>query len=160
MTKELKIEKINHENFNAFLKLIDKLAEYENLTPPDQHAKHRLRVDGLHENSKYAAFLARINDDYVGYAIYFMNYSSFFALPVLYLEDIFVSNEYRKKGIGQKLFDFCVKKAKEKNCCRMEWHVLDWNKVGIDFYEKNNAKHMSNWRYYRLTSDQFNNFIK
>ena len=155
MSKELKIKNINHENFNDFLYLIDKLAEYEKLDPPNDKAKHRLRVDGLHENPKYEAYLAELNDVYVGYIIYFMNYSSFLALPVLYLEDIFILKEYRNRGIGQKLFNFCVKKAKEKNCGRIEWHVLDWNKIGIDFYEKNNAKHLSNWKYYRLTKDKF-----
>ncbi len=159
MSQELKIEKISHENFNEFLYLIDKLAEYEKLDPPDHKAKHRLRIDGLHEKPKYKAHLARINDKYVGYVIYFMNYSSFLALPTLYIEDIFLLNEYRKKGIGQKLFNFCVKKAHENNCGRIEWHVLDWNKLGINFYEKNNAKHLSNWLYYRLTQDQFKDFL-
>ena len=160
MSQELKIEKISHENFNEFLYLIDKLAEYEKLDPPDHKAKNRLRIDGLHEKPKYKAYLARINDKYVGYVIYFMNYSSFLALPTLYIEDIFLLNEYRKKGIGQKLFNFCVKKADENKCGRIEWHVLDWNKLGINFYEKNNAKHLSNWLYYRLTKDQFDDFLK
>jgi len=159
MTKEFKIVKINHENFNDFLYLIDKLAEYEKLTPPDRQAKHRLRIDGLHTPNKYEAYLAELNDSYIGYVIYFMNYSSFLALPTLYLEDIFVLKEYRKLGIGQKLFNFCVKKANEKNCGRIEWHVLDWNKLGQDFYEKNNAKHLSNWMYYRLKKDQFKDFL-
>jgi len=159
MSKKLKIEKINHENFNDFLYLIDKLAEYEKLDPPNMQAKHRLRVDGLHKNPKYEAYLANFSDNYVGYIIYFMNYSSFLALPILYLEDIFVLKDYRKMGFGQKLFNFCVRKAKEKNCGRIEWHVLDWNKIGIDFYEKNHAKHLSNWKYYRLTRDKFNYFL-
>ena len=160
MSKELKIEKINHENFNEFLYLIEKLAEYEKLDPPDRQAKHRLRVDGLRENPKYEAYLAKLNDIYVGYVIYFMNYSSFLALPTLYLEDIFVLKEQRKEGIGQKLFNFCIKKAKEKNCGRVEWHVLDWNKLGIDFYEKNHAEHLSNWLYYRLDKDQIESIAK
>ena len=160
MSKELKLEKISHENFNEFLNLIDKLAEYEKLDPPDRMAKHRLKIDGLYENPKYEAYLANLNDNYVGYIIYFMNYSSFLALPTLYLEDIFILNEYRKEGIGQHLFNFCVKKADEKKCGRIEWHVLDWNKLGINFYEKNNAKHLSNWLYYRLTKDQFADFLK
>lgn len=160
MSKGIAIEKISHENFNDFLYLIDKLAEYEKLDPPNQKTKHRLRKDGLHENPKYEAFLAKIEDTSVGYIIYFMNYSSFLALPTLYLEDIFVLNEYRKEGIGQKLFNFCVKKAKEKNCGRIEWHVLNWNELGMDFYEKNHAEHLSNWLYYRLTQDQFENFLE
>lgn len=153
------IEPIQHSNFDVFLYLIDKLAEYEKLTPPDEKAKIRLRKDGLSKNPKYEAYLAKKDDRYIGYVIFFMSYSSFLAKPVLYLEDIFVLDEKRKEGAGQKLFNFIVLKAKERNCGRIEWHVLDWNQLGIKFYEKNNAKHLSNWLYYRLNSDQFDNFL-
>jgi len=159
MRNKIEIEKIKHENFNHFLVLIDKLAEYEKLDPPDHKAKKRLRIDGLHDNAKYEAFLAKIGDNYVGYLIYFMTYSSFLALPTLYIEDIFVLEESRKKGVGQELFNYCVKKAKERKCGRIEWHVLDWNKLGQDFYKKNKAEHLSNWHYYRLTKDKFDSFI-
>ncbi len=159
MKENLIIEPIKNNNFDEFLYLIDKLAEYEKLTPPDEKAKIRLRKDGLSKNPKYEAYIGKIDDKYIGYVIFFMSYSSFLAKPVLYLEDIFVLKEHRKTGIGQKLFNFIVSKAKERDCGRIEWHVLDWNKLGINFYEKNNAKHLSNWLYYRLTSDQFDDFL-
>jgi GNAT superfamily N-acetyltransferase len=159
MKEDLIIEPIKHSNFSEFLYLIDKLAEYEKLTPPDEKAKIRLRQDGLLKNPKYEAYLAKKDDKYVGYVIFFMSYSSFLAKPVLYLEDIFVLDEKRKTGIGQKLFNFIVSKAKERNCGRIEWHVLDWNRPGIKFYVKNKAKHLSNWLYYRLNSDQFDEFL-
>jgi GNAT superfamily N-acetyltransferase len=158
MNPDITIEKINKENFNEFLWLVEKLAEYEKLNPPDEEAKARLRKDGLSKNPKYEAYLAKINQKYVGYIIYFMCYSSFLALSTLYLEDIFVLKEFRKKGIGKKLFEFCVSKAKEKKCGRIEWHVLDWNKTGINFYEKNNAKHLSNWLYYRLDKEKMEEY--
>ena len=159
MKFDLIIEPIKSANFNEFLFLIAKLAEYEKLTPPDDKAKLQLKKDGLSNRSKYAAYLGKINDKYVGYIIFFMTYSSFLAKPILYLEDIFVLKEYRKKGVGQKLFNFIVLKAKERDCGRIEWHVLDWNQLGIKFYEKNNAKCLSNWLLYRLTSDQFEDFL-
>jgi len=157
MTK-IEIEKINNDNFDEFLFLVEKLAEYEKLDPPDNNAKIRLRKDGLSDNPKYESYLAKRDGKYVGYVIYFMSYSSFLALPTLYLEDIFVLEEFRKMKIGQKLFDFSVLKAKEKNCGRIEWHVLDWNKLGISFYEKNCAKHLSNWLYYRLDKEQMKKY--
>lgn len=153
------IEPIKHKNFNEFLLLVNKLAEYEKLTPPDKDAKKRLKKDGLSKNPKYEAYLYKKKDKYIGYAIFFMSYSSFLAKPVLYLEDIFVLKEHRKTGVGQKLFNFIVKIAKQRNCGRIEWHVLDWNQPGIKFYEKNNAKQLSNWLYYRLSSDQFNDYL-
>ena len=159
MNSEIQIEKITPDNFDDFLYLVEKLAEYEKLPPPDVKAKERLKKDAFSENPKYEAYLAKLNEKYVAYLIFFMNYSSFLALPVLYIEDIFVLEEYRKKGIGQLLFNFCVLKAEEKNCGRMEWHVLDWNKLGVDFYEKNKAIHLSNWKYYRLNRDRFKEFL-
>ena len=159
MNENLTIEPIKQDSFNEFLFLLEKLAEYEKLTPPDDKAKIRLRKDGLSKNPKYEAFLGKKNNRYISYVIFFMSYSSFIAKPVLYLEDIFVLNEYRKEGVGQKLFNFIVSLAKERDCCRIEWHVLDWNQLGINFYKKNNAIHLSNWLYYRLTSDQFDNFL-
>ena len=159
MKQDLIIEPIKNSNFDEFLKLIVKLAEYEKLTPPDEKAKIQLRKDGLSKKPKYEAYVGKINEKYVGYIIFFMTYSSILAKQTLYLEDIFVLNEYRKKGIGQKLFNFIISKAKERNCGRIEWHVLDWNQVGIKFYEKNNAKLLSNWLLYRLTSDQFDDFL-
>jgi len=159
MSVDIKIEKINNENFNQFLVLVKMLADYEKLEQHSDKACDRLRRDGLSDCPKYEAYLAKIDDKFVGYIIYFMSYSSFLALPSLYLEDIFVLKEYRNKNIGQKLFNFCVKKAKQKNCGRIEWHVLDWNKPGLNFYKKINAKHMSEWHYYRLTKDEFDKFL-
>ena len=159
MEEDLVIEPINHSNFKEFLLLVDKLAEYEKLTPPDDKAKNRLKRDGLSKNPKYEAYLAKSNGKYVGYVIYFMSYSSFLAKPTFYLEDIFVLKQDRRRRIGQKLFNFTVLKAKEKDCGRIEWHVLEWNQPGIKFYEKNKGKHLNEWYYYRLTSDQFDDFL-
>ena len=160
MKENLKIEPIKHKNFDEFLYLIDKLAEYERLTPPDENAKVRLRKDGLSKKPKYEAYVGKIDNKYVGYIIFFMTYSSILAKPTLYIEDIFVLKEHRRKGLGQKFFNFIISIAKERDCGRIEWHVLDWNQPGIKFYEKNYAKKLSNWVLYRLTSDQFDNLLK
>ena len=159
MKEDLIIEPIKHSNFDKFLYLIDKLAKYEKLIPPNKKAKIQLRKDGLSKKPKYEAYIGKIDDKYVGYVIFFMTYSSILAKPTLYLEDIFVLKEHRNAGIGQKLFNFIVSKAKERDCGRIEWHVLSWNQLGIKFYEKNNAKQLSNWLLYRLTSDQFDDFL-
>ena len=145
----LVIKKLSEENFEDFVYLIEKLAEYEKLEPPDKNAKIRLRNDGLSSNPKFEAYLGRINNRYICYIIYYMAYSSFLALPTLFLEDIFVLKEYRKKGVGQKMLDFCIKLAKEKKCGRIDLCILDWNTPSIQFFEKNNAKRL-NWLYYRI----------
>jgi GNAT superfamily N-acetyltransferase len=157
MTIKLKIEPISEHNFDDFLFLVDKLAEYEELSPPDTEARQRLKADGLSENPKYVAYLGILAGQAVGYLIYFYNYSSFLALPTLYIEDIFILQEYRRKGIGQKMFDFCISQAKERGCGRAEWCVLTWNQPAIEFYEKNKAERLD-WFFYRYEKEQIDNY--
>lgn len=89
----------------------------------------------------------------VGYALYYYSYSSFLARPTLYLEDIFVMESHRKRGIGRGLFLRCVGEARRTGCSRMEWAVLTWNQKAIEFYEKLGAKRLNDWYYYRLSDD-------
>jgi GNAT superfamily N-acetyltransferase len=149
MTDDLIIERISDENFNDFLHLIEKLAEYEKLQPPAQEARDRLRTDGLAKDPKYEAYLGKLDNKAVAYIIYFFNYSSFLALPTLYLEDIFVLEEYRRQGIGKKMFAFCKERAKESGCGRIELCVLTWNEPAIQFYSKNDAERLD-WYFYRI----------
>ena len=148
------IEKVNVETFNDFLGLIDKLAEYEKLVPPDEEAKKRLWRDYLSDKPKYQAFIGKFGDKYVSYVIFLFTYSSFLALPTLFVEDIFVLEEYRLQGIGKKMFDFLKETAKRERCGRIEFTVLKWNKSAQKFYEKNKAKPMQ-WFLYRLVKEDF-----
>jgi GNAT superfamily N-acetyltransferase len=148
------IEKVKAETFDDFLGLIDKLAEYEKLAPPDDEAKRRLRRDCLSEKPKYEAFIGKIGDKPVSYIIYFFTYSSFLALSTLFLEDIFVLKDYRRQGIGQKMFDYLKETAKREGCGRIEFTVLKWNKSAQEFYEENGAKRLE-WFLYRLVKEDF-----
>jgi len=157
MNNEISIEQISENNFDDFLFLVDKLAEFEQLNPPDAAAKERLKTHGLSPLPEYEAYIARTEGKPVAYAIYFFNYSSFLALPTLYLEDIFVLENYRRQGIGSRLFEFCVSKAIEHGCGRIEFCVLTWNEAAIKFYEKNNAKRLD-WYFYRLNINRPKHF--
>ncbi len=150
----LVIEKVKAETFDDFLVLIDKLAEYEKLDPPDEEAKRRLLRDCLSEKPKYEAFIGKISNKPVSYIFYFFTYSSFLALPTLFIEDIFVLSEYRRQGVGQKMFDFLKETAKHDGCGRIEFTVLKWNKSAQKFYEKNKAKCLE-WFLYRLEKKDF-----
>lgn len=149
------IEKVNVENFDDFLTLIAKLAEYEKLAPPNAEAKQRLRRDCLSDKPKYRAFIGKVGAKYVSYVIFFFTYSSFLALPTLYLEDIFVLEEYRRHGAGKAMFDFIKSTAKGEGCGRIEFTVLTWNKSAQKFYEKNKAKCLEEWYFYRLVKEDF-----
>jgi GNAT superfamily N-acetyltransferase len=89
----------------------------------------------------------------VGFALYFYNFSTFIGRKGLYLEDLYVLPEYRKKGYGKQLFLHLVSIAKRENCGRMEWSVLDWNQDAIGFYHSLGAKAMDGWTVFRLTED-------
>jgi GNAT superfamily N-acetyltransferase len=150
----VQIEKVTDENFHDFLGLIAKLADYEKLAPPTQEAQIRLRRDCLSEKPKYQAFIGKVGDKYVSYVIFFFTYSSFLALPTLFLEDIFVLEEYRRHGVGKEMFDFLKETAKREGCGRIEFTVLKWNKSAQEFYEKNGAKRLE-WFLYRLVKEDF-----
>ena len=149
------IEKINEENFSEFIYLIEKLAEYEKLLPPDEDAKLRLKNDAFSKNPKYEAYVAYIDEKPAGYITFYFTYSTFLAKKTLYLEDIFVLEEFRKRGLGKALFEFCKKEAKNRGCGRMDWTVLTWNEPSIRFYEKLGGERQD-WYLYRLDGEKLN----
>lgn len=150
MKNTVKIRKVNNGNVETFIEMIKQLAIYEKLPVPDNQAIIRLKEDCLSTTPKFEGFLIYLNNKAIGYAIILMTYSSFLALPTLYIEDIFILEEHRKKGIGKRVLDYVKSLAKKRGCGRIEWIVLDWNISAIKFYEKHGARHMKDWRFYRL----------
>ncbi len=144
------VRKATPDDAPLILSLVDALAAYEKLEPPDSVAKSRLIADMFSPRPRLDAFLAEYERKAVGYAFVFETYSSFLALPTLYLEDLFVMPEYRTKKVGSSLFRAMVAEAHRRGCGRMEWAVLDWNQLAIDFYKRFGARHMKDWHPYRL----------
>ncbi|MBI4399633.1 GNAT family N-acetyltransferase [Candidatus Micrarchaeota archaeon] len=150
MGGKIEIRKGEAKNAQDFVNLVKELAEFEKLKGPDKDAQHRLIEDGFGKNKKFNILLAFEGKKAVGYAVYFFTYSTFLARSTVYLEDIFVLEETRVKGIGKKLFLACAMEAVKNECNRMEFSVLDWNVNAIKFYEKLGAKRLREWLYYRL----------
>jgi GNAT superfamily N-acetyltransferase len=142
MKPGVKIEKVNRGNVNDFLLLIGGLAHYEDATPPDDAAKRRLKIDALAKNPPFHAFVTYLGDRPVGYIVYYHNYSTYEGRRILFLEDIFVTENVRKKGVGKEMFKFCLKEAKEQGCSELEWAVLTWNEDAIGFYEQMGGKRL------------------
>jgi GNAT superfamily N-acetyltransferase len=143
------IRRAGSKDSKAFLDLVIALAQFEHLTPPSPAAKRRLVRDAF-RTRRFKLLLAFEKTKAVGYALYFFTYSSFLARPTLYLEDIFVLENYRGKRIGKRLFGALAREARNAGCGRMEWAVLAWNSNAIKFYKKLGARHLSDWHYYRL----------
>jgi len=129
------------------------LAEFEHLEPPSADGQRRIIVD-IFEKKRLKLFMASERGKLVGYALYFYTYSSFLARPTLYLEDLFVLEEHRRKGLGFALFLRCIDEAVKQDCGRMEWAVLGWNKKAIGFYKKLGARRLDEWHFYRLTRNE------
>lgn len=146
---EVVVRKGRVQDAKGFLGLVLALAEFEELEPPSEAGMRRL-VEDVFKKKRVNLFLAADGSRLVGYALYFFSYSSFVAKPSLYLEDLFVLEEYRKRGVGFALFRRCVDEAIAKGCGRMEWSVLTWNRRAMEFYERLGAERLSDWYVYRL----------
>lgn len=134
-------------------KLIRDLAEYERLLHRCLFKESDLR-ESLFGAKQYAeVILAEDAGQVVGFALFFHNYSTFRGKPGIYLEDLFVVPEARGKGHGKALLVALAKLAVERDFCRVEWSVLNWNTPSIDFYKSLGAVQMDEWSVYRLMDE-------
>jgi GNAT superfamily N-acetyltransferase len=142
------------------LSLVEALAAYEKLPPPDEEAKKRLLADLYSSRPRIDCFIAESDGKAAGYAFVLETYSSFLALPTLYLEDLFVLPECRGKKAGYALFTAMVGEARRRGCGRMEWTVLDWNELAINFYRRSGARYMKEWHLYRLVKEDMEKILR
>lgn len=150
------------EDAPGLLKLIIALAEFEALPPPDQEAQNRLIEHAFGPTPKMEPWLAFVEGitEPVAYAILFETYSTFLALPTLYLEDLFVLPDHRRQGIGGALLRRIVQLAQERGCGRVEWTALDWNVNAQQVYEERlGARRMSEWYLYRMTRTEMASYL-
>lgn len=151
---ELKIRFATKQDIPLILNFIKELAEYEKLLH-EVVATEALLEQSLFGEKAYAeVILAYYEEQPIGFALFFHNYSTFLAKPGLYLEDLYVKPEVRGKGFGKKLLAYLAKLAVERNCGRLEWWVLDWNAPSIAFYKKLGAEPMDDWTVFRLTGNK------
>ena len=126
------------------LDLIKELAKYENSIEKVSNTVERIENDGFGKTPIFDLFVAENSKKIIGIAITYYRYSTWRGRK-LYLEDLIISENYRRKGIGGKLFDFVINFAKEKKCTGLDLQVLDWNTIGINFYKKYNMKFDNKW---------------
>ena len=126
--------------------LVVELASYEKLNHEVVSTPADLRRALIGPNPIAEVFLAEISRHPVGFALFFQTFSTFVGRPGIYLEDLFVLPDYRRCGVGMALFQALFRVARERNCARVEWTVLDWNEPAIKFYtEKLGAKILKEW---------------
>jgi GNAT superfamily N-acetyltransferase len=133
------------------LDFIQDLATYERLRESCVATEEKLRATLFSDHPAAEVIIAGIDGKPVGFALFFHNYSTFLAQRGIYLEDLFVKPEARGKGVGFALLCALARIAVERECGRLEWAVLDWNQLAIDFYKRIGAKPLDDWTVFRMT---------
>lgn len=149
----LVIRPANEGDVPIIASLIRDLARYEKLEHEVRLTDDKLRASMFGPRRYAEAILAEDDGEPVGFALFFHNYSTFLAQPGIYLEDLYVHESERGKGVGKALLVELARIAVERQCGRLEWAVLDWNVDAIGFYKRLGAHPNSEWTVYRLTGD-------
>lgn len=127
------------------------LAEYEKMPQAVEVDEATLATQLGSSPAPFECFLAEDEGRAVGFALFFHTYSTWRGRRGIWLEDLFVLPECRRRGVGRKLLDRVVSLAKERRCGRVEWSVLDWNQSAVDFYRSYGASLLDEWRICRMS---------
>ena len=141
------------------LSLIKDLAAYEKLSHEVVATESILR-ESLFGEKPYAEVAIGYYDSIpAGYVLFFYNFSTFTGRPGIYIEDVFVKEDYRGNGLGRALFLYVAGLAKDRNCKRLEYSVLTWNEPALNFYKQFHARLMDDWNLYRINDDSLNDLV-
>ena len=153
MSGQLRVEPATESDVPIILSYIRKLAEYEKLSHMVVATEEDIREHVFGPNPVAEVLLAYWDEEPVGFALYFRNFSTFLGRAGLYLEDLFVDPAHRGKGIGKALLARLAKIALERGYGRLQWEVLDWNTPSIEFYRRLGAVPLDQWTGYRLSGE-------
>jgi len=153
------IRKGKKPDMTQVLSLIKELAIFEKEPDAVVITKKLLQKNGFSKNPLFKTFVAEMEDEIVGMALFYPRYSTWKG-PTLHLEDLIVKKEKRGLGIGKALYDEVLKYAYKKKVKRVEWVVLDWNTTAIDFYKKSGAKILTDWRTAQMDEQGLKNYIE
>lgn len=157
----MSIRKAHEDDLDQILALITELARYER--EPDAVRATRQGLDAVLFTDHPSVFcLIAQSDDHdrriAGFALYFLNFSTWEGVHGIHLEDLYVRPEFRGAGYGTALLQTLAKITADSGYARLEWTVLDWNQSAIDFYDRVGASAMSEWITYRLAGEELNSY--
>lgn len=150
---EFQIRAATPDDAADIARLIDQLADYEGLSgesSPDTDALRQHLDPEAYPRCEALVAVDVTTGKKVGFALYFWNYSTFLTRFGIYLEDLFVKTEFRGRGVGYALFKRLAQIAVDRGCERMDWNVLDWNDLALDFYSRLGARTLDDWKTVRL----------
>ena len=150
---QVEFRRAEEKDAALILRFIRELAAYEKLDGQVVATEELLR-EWIFEKGKAEVLFPVENGVEVGFALFFHNFSTFLGRAGLYLEDLYISPEYRGKGYGKATLQRLARIAVERGCGRLEWSCLDWNQPSIDFYLSLGAEPMEEWTVYRLSGEK------
>ena len=154
----LHIRKGTPNDMPAVLDLITELAIFEKEPNAVVITAEDLIRDGFSENPLFHTFVAEVNNQIIGIALYYYRFSTWKG-KTIHLEDLIVKENSRGTGAGFALYSEIIKQGKKDNVRRIEWNVLDWNTPAIDFYEKSGAKVLNDWRVVQMDENGMEAFL-
>jgi GNAT superfamily N-acetyltransferase len=149
----LVVRRATADDASVVLGFIRDLARYEREPDAVEATEESLRADLAAPSPPFECLLAELDGEPAGFALFFQSYSTWRGRPGIYLEDLFVPERLRGRGVGKALFGEVARLAVVRGAGRLEWSVLDWNQPAIDFYLALGAVPMSEWTVYRLTGE-------
>lgn len=149
--QKIRIRKAERSDVPLILHFIQSLAEYERLRDSCVATEERIERTLFSDRPSAEVIIAELDGNPAGFALFFHNYSTFLAQRGIYLEDLFVDPDARGEGVGFALLSELARIAIERDCGRLEWAVLDWNQLAIDFYKRIGAAPLDDWTVFRLT---------
>lgn len=152
------IRKAHKEDMKAVLELIQELATFEKEPQAVEITVNDLVRDGFCENPLFHCFVAELENEIVGMALYYYRYSTWKG-KTIHLEDLIVKEKMRGSGLGFALYSKIIEQGKTDNVRRIEWAVLDWNTPAIEFYKKSGAKVFDDWRIAQMDEQGIFNFL-
>ena len=153
------IRKGEQKDMKSVLELIQELAVFEKEPDAVELTVADLERDGFGSNPLFHTFVAEIDEEIVGIALYYYRYSTWKGKTV-HLEDLIVKENQRGSGVGFALYSKIIEQGKIDNVRRIEWAVLDWNIPAIEFYKKSGAKILEDWRIAQMNEQQISNFLR
>jgi GNAT superfamily N-acetyltransferase len=139
------------------LRLVHELADFEKAPDAVTNSVEAMERDGFGTEPVFKFHVAELDGKIVGVALYFVKYSTWKGKG-LYLDDLFVSEKYRSRGIGKKLFDAFMEEAKSIGAKQVHWQVLDWNTPAIEFYTKLGSSIEAEWWDCKMTEEQIHKY--
>ena len=135
----------------AIAAMIRELAQYEHLEHEAVATEADIALALFSDDHHVSCHLVEVDEHVVGFALWFLNYSTFHGASGLYLEDLYLKEEYRGRGLGSALMQELAKLCVERGYTRFQWLVLDWNEPSIAFYQSIGAIPMDEWTVYRMS---------